>query len=285
MEIEKRLPFIAAIISSLIAWLATLLFLDQYIGLMTIALIVALLFFRFEPWAFIGSFLIGLAIDLFNSGAVAQLNVVIVMLLVGTILQITVYLLYKPSKATHLHSSVTQNMVFALIGMILSRVTQFVTCPPGYPVDGKTDILQTFFAVMDCHSRRFLEVLSQASLEHGSGIAYWNTVAWVFLRAFLLSPVLWTPAFAALRQVRFNVLQPGRVVKKTLTGLIGMALTGFFTWIIMLLLLPLVWTISHPSVALISQEDALKIVFILLLSIDAFFSILGAGWGASWGSN
>lgn len=285
MELEKRLPFIAAIISSLIAWLATFLFLKQYIGLMTIALIVALLIFRFEPWAFIGSFLIGLAIDLFNNGAVAQLKIVVFLLTTGSILQIVAYLLYKPSKTTHLHSSVAQNMVFALIGMILGRVAQFVTCPPGYPLDGKTDILQTFFAVMDCHSRRLFEVLSQASLEHGSGIAYWNTIAWVFLRAFLLSPIFWTAAFAALRQVRFNVLRFGRVVKKTLTGLVGMALTGFFTWISMLLILPLAWAISHPSVALISEADALKIVYILLLSIDAFFSILGAGWGASWGDN
>lgn len=282
MNPEKRLPFIAAVISGVITWVATLFFLRQYLGFMTIVLILAIALARFEPWAFIGSFLIGLAIELFNKGAVAQLRVVVLLLAGGSILQAIVAFSYKPSGTSYIPSSTGQNTVFALIGLAFNRVIQFMTCPPGFVVDAKSNLIQVFLSVMNCHSRQAVETLSRASPQQDYGPAYWNAVALVCLRAFLISPALWAAFFAALRQVRFNLLEPGRVLSQTFKGLIGMALTGFLTWVIMLLFGFTLFLMGPAIASSTSQEGLTTIFFVVFLSVDAFLGALGAGWGASW---
>lgn len=85
---ERRLPFIAAIISGVITWVATWLFFRELLALTTIVILLALLIMRFDPWALIGSFLVGLAFALFNDRKYAELNVVLFLLLFGSLLQI-----------------------------------------------------------------------------------------------------------------------------------------------------------------------------------------------------
>lgn len=282
MNLEKQFPFIAAVISGIITWIATMFFFRQYLGFMTIVLILSISFTKFEPWAFIGSFLIGLAIELFNKGAVAQLRIVGLLIAGGSILQVIGAFLYNPTETSHPPSSIGQNTIFALIGLTFNRVIQFATCPPGFVVDVRSNLIQVFLSVINCHSKQAVERLSQVSSQQGYGSAYWNTVVLVCLSALLLSPSLWAAFFAALRQVRFNLLEPGRVLRQTFKGLIGVTITGLATLVVVLLLGFAFYLMEPTMVSPNSQEDLTTMFFGMFFSIDAFFGALGAGWGASW---
>ena len=217
---EQRLPFIAAVISGIATWIATALFLTQYLALTTIALIIAILIFRFNPWAFFGAFLTGLAIELFKNESNEQFRIVLLILLVGSGLQLAAVLLPAFFSGLRLpSSSVGQNMVFGVMGIILCYGLQFWMCKPSISVGSSFNELVS--QVNLCQSRLTVSPLNTLLFGTGSRPEILNAVLSACMVQILLSPLVWAGFFAAARQVNFNLLQLKSLLAHTLTAALG----------------------------------------------------------------
>lgn len=303
-KMEKHVPFIAAIVSGVITWIATALFLRQYLALTTIVLLVGIPLLRFNAWALIGGFLTGVATDLLSKGATEQLRVVVLMLIIGSGLQLAVAILPTFVRGLRLpESSLGQNMFFAFIGIILSYAFAFLRCSALVPIPKGAHVTlgRALAFVMYCQSMEpFVQVsnLVQAAKEYGP--EFWNAVGLACLWILIMSPMTWAVFFAALRQVNFNLLDPGRLLARTFMAFLGLVFIGgllsFLVGALVLFLgLMIIW--FSPIIALIPGVETIQslppdhvlweaiavlIAMILILIID-FGAACGARWGASQG--
>ena len=254
---EKRLPFIAAIVSGVITWIATALFLREYLALTTIVLLVAMPLLRFNAWTLIGGFLTGLVIELLREGATEQLLVVVLMLIVGTGLQLAA--VFVPTFVTGLQfpqSSLGQNMVFATIGAVLWHGFLLVLSMPFIPKGWDP-----------------VSVWSRSATYRELGPEYYNAVA----LCCLYSPFPWAAFFAALRQVNFNLLNPGRLLAHTFKAMLGAVFVGGLLFVFGGCL---VLTILE----FIGLEASLPVAYNVIGFACIYCSIaFGAACGARWG--
>jgi len=286
---EKHLPFIAAIISGVITWVATALFLQQYLALMSILLLVAIPLLRFNAWTLIGGFLTGLAIELFNRGATEQFRVAILMLIIGTGLQLAAVFLPALARGLRLpESSLGQNMLFALIGIMLFYGSQFLRCPPLIPRGPQVTLSQAYLQLTDCRTREALAHLARAEAYQEYGWESWNTLALAFLWGLLMSPMTWGAFFAALRQVNFNLLAPGRLLASTFRAFLGQLAILFILALVYVLLgilfLPFVVLADSLEIqSLPSGHPLVEAKAAISLTITIFVATLGSACGARWG--
>lgn len=289
---ERRLPFIAAIISGVITWVATWLFFREHLALATVIILFALLVMRFDPWAFVGSFLVGLAFALFNDRRYAALDIVLFLLLFGSLLQIAARVTERKQNPGAPKASVRLNAAAAFLGVVASRVVQFATCPPGHPPSSDVGgLMAAWVEVINCHARPAFDLVFAASSSH-MALQQWNSLAAVMLKAIALSPALWAAVFAALAQV-LMIGQPWRIWRQTIRGLLGITaagsilllglilvmVVGVFVYMILVLAGPLTTDIEYRALTL--QDIAWPLA--IFLSLDALVTSLGAGWGAGRG--
>lgn len=289
---ERRLPFIAAIISGIVTWVATWLFFRELLALTTIVILLALVIMRFDPWAFMGSFLVGLAFALFNDKKHPELNVVLFLLLFGSLLQIAARLTERKPNPGATKASVRLNAAAAFLGIVASRVVLFATCPPTHPPGSDVAGLMTaWIEVINCHVRPAFDLMLAASNSHMT-LQQWNSLAAIMLKAIALSPALWAAVLAALAQV-LVIGQPWRIWRQTIRGLLGITaagsilllgliavmVIGTFAYIILVLAGPLTTDIEYRTLTV--QDVAWPMV--IFLSLDALVTSLGAGWGAGRG--
>lgn len=273
---EKRLPFIAAIISGIITWLATALFWQNYLPLATLVLLFAVVVLRFNVWSLAGGFLIGLAIDLHNSGEDAQLRIVFTLLVAGSLLQLIIASLQNKPSGQHT-SSISQNTIAALLGIGLAYFIQFRICQP-VMTTGTFSIIELVARIFGCHFQFTFGVLAQTNLSGTVeiGPAFLNSLAALCLYTLLISPISWACVFAAISAERFNLLRLNRILSRSFKAFWGLSLAGFITLIIWVILGAISFSLPSSSVQI--QEGLVLIAVI----VNIYFTAWGAGWGASW---
>ncbi len=289
---ERRLPFIAAIITGIVTWVATWLFFRELLALTTIVILLALVIMRFDPWAFMGSFLVGLAFALFNDRKYPELEVVLFLLLFGSLLQIAARLTERKQNPGAPKASVRLNAAAAFLGIVASRVVLFATCPPTHPPGSDVVGLMTaWIEVINCHAKPAFDLMLAASNSH-MALLQWNSLAAIMLKAIALSPALWAAVLAALAQV-LVIGQPWRIWRQTIRGLLGITaagsilllglvavmVVGTFAYMILVLAGPLTTDIEYRALTI--QDVAWPMV--IFLSLDTLVTSLGAGWGAGRG--
>jgi len=292
---EERLPFIAAVISGIIAWIATALFLQQYLALMTIVLILSIVLLRLNAWALVGGFLTGLALELFNRGATNQFIVILSVLAIGTGLQLAVVLIPPVnSEFRSPSSSVGQNMVFGMIGITLSYGFHFLLCKPTISVGSDLFITRILMQFGQCdasftYSEPFIKFLSNQEF----GLDVLNSLAFVCLMRFFLSQFTWVAIFASLRQINFKIFAFSTFLKHALTAYFGgLIIGGLLSLVLQIPIVVLIVILfrnipnsqNFQDLGSLSSQLSSELETLLLISTAISISCIswGAGRGAHW---
>jgi hypothetical protein len=284
---KSRLPFIASIISGVIIWILTALFIREYLALTTIILLIAIVLMRGNSWALIGGFLTSLAIQLFNSGKNDQLLIVVVILIFGIALQLAVSCFSPLLRGSPLpSSSIGQNMVFGIIGISLCVGFRLLLCKPSISFESQSlsgQIFEGLLQLQRCDMKLISGTLpSNISQELG---AFCNDIFLVCLKTLALSYLVWAAFFSALRQTNFNILSIRRLLSQTIKSFSGSLIIMFLFYIIVVIffipILLFVIFFFHQS-AIIEQFALISYLLYYLLFIICI--AFGAGWGSRWGN-
>jgi hypothetical protein len=308
--VQQCLPFLVAILSGLVTWVATALFLRQYILVATIVLLIAIPLCRLNAWAVTGAFLAGLAIRLFGTNATDQLRVVLWMLVVGTALHTAVAFLPTLVKELRVpESSVGQNMLFALSGVPISYGLALVRCSgsvevwrglsavsEGWVRAGSPAVVARLYVLLRCQVLMpLLELNRIAVASPASGLEFCNLAGLGCLWWAASTPIPWAIFFAAFRQVNFRLPSLAHLLGCSLLAFLGV-FTTYFAYYLVLVFVAVGWMIlsaldpgtlqgvtdtlgslplNHPF-----SEVALMIMVIVAVMANGLVSAFGAAWGA-----
>lgn len=281
---EDRLPFIAAIISEVIVFLAALFFFQDYLALTTLVLVLATLILRLNAWALIGGFLTGVAIDFFLKGATNELRVILLVLVVGSILQLmAVFVPRIVSEVRTPMPSAKQAAVFAMIGITLSIGSTLALCDPAPPLASQNAFEGLLYQFGECEARLAAGRYFDLQFDEVRGLALYNILALTCFRFFILLPTTWAAFFAALRVVNFNLLAPRQLLSQTFRAYLGAIFGGGI--LAAILQTPIILVILAVGSFSVSDQVTAwtQVLFALSMGIGLFAFALGAGWGAGWG--
>lgn len=294
IDLEENLPYVASIIGGVLSWIVTLLYLQEYLWLITMVVLFALLVLRFNPWAFIGSTLAGIAIELHTHGQYNQLYKVFFVIIAGTGLEIVARLSKRSSRSDSYGPPLGQNMTFAWIGFVFSFFVQYIIsraiCVPEtliakYSAQVPDGLSGTFFLVTLCQVDFVATRLSNVSLN--DGLAFWNTLTLCFLYIIAQHPITWCVILAAFSEIRFKLYRIGLLIKKSFYGFLGMMAAVIIGYIPLLIGFAIIAGISNFLLFLTPDQEMLIVQF-LMMSLNAlilFILTLGVAWGVSWGSS
>ncbi len=264
---EKRLPFIAAIISSAITWVATYLYFREYLWVATIVLFVAIALLRFNAWALIGSFLTGLAIELYYQGAHPQFSKVLIVLAIGILIQLLVPIASN-TRATE--TSITQNTLFAFLGVLVAYGIQFKACE-GYSGAVNTSPVALGLAtkLYSCYMDYAFRTLMRPEYAD-LNLHFWNAAAGFMVRVLLMSAPLWACFMAAVSRERFDPRRLPQIIQKTASAWAwGLLLPG--------LLILVSWAILGIMGVFVNDPTIQEVLVLFAVIIHVYLISWGAG--------
>lgn len=274
--LENRLPFIATIIANIIVVGISYLYLEDYFYLTVFVAIVSisLLSKQFNPWALTASLLLALLPYAASKDDSTTNNVLWLLLIGGTILQIAVSLVTTRSAAEVRGSTLPFNTLFALLGVAFSYFLIFRVCQTQYggsvqdefeimmnqfrtfigqesvtfgeaaPTLGIASIGQIWWSIFECFLyysfEPYLIYIQSGALADPAGQINWliqlSAFAQSLGRAILLGPLTWAALFAAISEVRFRVYRFNDLIKRFFRGIFSINRYGCLTFIVLLAL-------------------------------------------------
>jgi hypothetical protein len=284
IDLEKDLPYVASVIGGLLGCLVTFLYLDEYLWLVVAVALFATLVFRFNPWAFIGSVLTGIAIELHTRGQFSDSYRVIFVILVGTGLELAARLGESRLRSDLGGAPFGRNVTFAWIGLVFSVPVQYVTtlavCAPD---NLAANLSETFSLVTTCQVAFVVTKLSEVSVS--DGLVFWNTLALCIAYVVVQHPITWCCILATLSETRFRFYRVVLIIRKSFYGFLGIMAAFVVGYIPLLIGVAVSAGIASLSASL-APDEAARIIQLFMLVVNAlvlFLMALGAAWGVSQG--
>jgi hypothetical protein len=286
---EKRLSTIVAITSAVITEIAVVLFLRDYWAITTVVLVGGVLLFRAEAVALIIGFLVALASNFWQSGHTSKLMVTIAILSISVLLQVLYFAASQLIEGLQApYSSFGQNVIFAMIGEAIAIVYYFATNAPYFQQGpgGLQGILYQLFLGVPLAKTQELTPVLELTLAEGATLEAIRIWLNVVCAGILISPWVWGPLFAVLRQKRFNISKPASIIGRTLlVYLVNSLLTSLIFLPVLILggvtiMMLAPWLFDDPP-----QLDSplvttlLSVVYLGQLTTTALFSAWIARWG------
>lgn len=286
---EIELPFIAEIVMSVFTLAVSWLYFRSWFLVFAALLLLILLAFRRQAWSISAAVLMTLAFDLFQRGRAAELRVVMFMLAAGVVLQLLAAL-WQRYQIGYWGSSYRENAAFAVLGLVIAYAIQFRLCPPVVTEINLSAVVYLWLGMAGCMTGVAMEPLLTLTYgPDGLPIAFelkpgmetfsplfFTTLALVFLRAFLLSPVFWAVFMAGLRAAGLAIWNPLRVLRAFWRALWGAQWAGLAA-LVLIGFLFLVREALRPTGIEIPPEPLL----VIFLAINLTALITGAASGAS----
>jgi hypothetical protein len=280
-SIENRTPFIAEILSGLIACCAVWLYQEESLALLLLFLIAWIVIFRKGLLTVAGAFLISLALDFYNKGQLVEFEGVARWIVIGIIIDIILLVVWPLLKNRSLpQASISEAAFFAMMGFVIAYAIQIRACDISVNVPGSpNDLNQVVSKMIACQQNYFLERLTHLPASNTS--QYWNEIAQLILRLITMSPITWLCLMVSIRRISFNPTRLAELPRYFWRAIGGITLSGFLTLII--------WGIISFAVyfglGVIPRSDnpgaTMNDLAFLLIAIDLFLSSLGAGWGTA----
>lgn len=281
---EKRLPFIAAIITEVFVAAVTYLYFEEYFYLTVGIVVVSLLLSstQFNPWALVGSLLTALAIMFYTEQDLASLRIVIILLLGGSVLQLVAALIGGSAGEGQVRSSLGLNVLFAVLGVGFAYFLIFRMCEPrlGPLMTDEAGIGRTWELLLGCYLEYSLEPLEPywpvfTFMRTGEitppAEADWptmlNAIFHSFGRMFILGPAVWASVFAAVSEIRFRVYNVGEFVNRFLAGLFGLNFLGCLALVVILAL-----AVAEMVVVIALDNDPVWREYVSLALMTAFIT-------------
>ena len=209
---ENKFPFIASIIGSVIVWLATFLFFQEYLALTSFIIFVSIILLRFNAWALIGGFLTGLAFELFNKERQEEFYIVVGLLILGVVLQTLLQIVGSQQRSWKSTApQFLQTMAFATTGLVIYYLLLFWRCPPTTDTIGISNLVSLFSGTLECSQNSMSAYFNKFS--DVNGLQKLNILVKIFFLWLISIPGIWASFFAVAYQKRFSIFNEQFLIK------------------------------------------------------------------------
>lgn len=289
---KVELPFFAEVLMALICIGATFLYFRNLLLPMGALLLFGVLVLRRNAWALSAAVLMALAVDLFHAQRTRELQIVMVLLAVGMLLQLLAAF-WQRRQLGYWGSSYTENAIFAMIGLIIGYGIQFRLCQPAVGELDATGLRYLWMSLVSCTAAVAMEpvgtftpgagdptqmvVLNPGMEEMSPQLLMALTL--VCFRLVLLLPSTWAILLAGLRASGLAIWNPLRVLYHAFRAFLGVQVMGILATII-------AFALGAASIFLLMTGVTSFQVFLDLAMVVTFLlaAIAGAAWGAGRGS-
>lgn len=302
--LEKNLPFIGTIISSLVMG-GVVALIEAKFALWALPIAILLVVLGNTGWAISASILLSLAVSLnsqqiqvaIGQNYILARDAVILTMIALSLLQIIVYVLNKSRRPAENVGAVTgRNAIFAIAGISLLYAVLYYLfgsfeIPAGFDLEGIEDypILSAWIAVVFGLTSYVIEPVQgiQQSSDLAQ-IAYMISTACCRLSIFM--PLTWASIFASFSQMLASRYGLRGLIIQAIKSLIAMLfIGGTLSYVIQLPLFAVIWFMESvfdqmPAFSTGSNTLVQNIVIVAMTSILIVSNALSAGWGASWGT-
>jgi hypothetical protein len=304
-QMDKKLPFIGQIISTLLLIIISAFFLDRLFALMFVVILVAVLIFRLETYSFTAAVLIAIATQFRLEANTRAFLIVVVMLIAGSAIELGAKAYVNRGHQVIITSkSIGRNTLFAVLGSAIPIIFVLPLCrdPQAIvnliPAEAAENVrlfipdylLKLIGCMLEFVGRPFGmslqemagmtvgEYIEQQLTRGASGLAILNQFLSFFLLLFAVNPSIWAALFAAI--ARAGITKPSKVfiwfiLTSLVSAFIGFPIASFLA------------TAVGFALILVSQMtdsfQPLQLVFVSMITLIIFIPSLAAGVVTSLG--